>query len=565
MWPRRLLEGDLIARRWLLGSIACGTVAGASLIIWTLVLALVLSDVFIGHQHLNEVWQLVAFLVVVLFTRAAMMWLGAVASQHASNRLRSTLRANTVRQLTTVGPAGLTAERTGELSATIGAGIDSLDPYITSFLPALALSAIVPIAVLVVVGFLDPVTTLVLLFTGPMLLALLAVIGGRTRVLTQRRFVEMGWLSSFYLDMIRGLTTLKAFGRASDSAQTIGEVSRMHGESTMDVLRTAFQTSLVMEWAATAATALVAVEVSFRLVGHRMTFTTALAVLMLTPEFFIPLRRLALDYHAGQAGRTAIERLNALADLPRLVPTGPSLIPASDRSNANLTTAPSLIGPAIEFRAVRFRFPGADRDAIDAVTFRIEPGETLALVGESGAGKSTVANLLMRFIDPTSGSITSDAMPLSASDPAQWRRNVLWVPQFPTIFAGTVSDNIRLGKPDASSEEVRQAAQLSLADQFIDELPDGFDTVLGEHGLQLSGGQRQRIAIARAALRGGSIVILDEFTAHLDHESESIVITAMQRLIRERTSLVIAHRGATIEAADRVLTIDRGRIIGLDS
>ena len=189
----------------------------------------------------------------------------------------------------------------------------------------------------------------------------------------------------------------------------------------------------------------------------------------------------------------------------------------------------------------------------------------MALVGESGAGKSTVANLLMRFIDPTSGSITSDAMPLSASDPAQWRRNVLWVPQFPTIFAGTVSDNIRLGKPDASSEEVRQAAQLSLADQFIDELPDGFDTVLGEHGLQLSGGQRQRIAIARAALRGGSIVILDEFTAHLDHESESIVITAMQRLIRERTSLVIAHRGATIEAADRVLTIDRGRIIGLDS
>jgi ABC-type transport system involved in cytochrome bd biosynthesis fused ATPase/permease subunit len=452
---------------------------------------------------------------------------------------------------------------------------------VTRFVPAAVLAVVSPLIVFAAVLLLDPWTTLILLFTGPMLVLLLAVIGGRTRVLTQRRFDELGWLGAFYLDMVRGLGTLKAFRRSGDGADTIERASRRFGDTTMEVLRTAFQTSLVMEWAATAATALAAVEISFRMVEGNLGFGTAFATLVLIPEFFVPFRRLALEYHSGQTGQAALARIDDALALPITAAAEPAAPGAAQRP-VRETAAPSTAAapaiavapadvavpadagaPSIELRNVEYRYPGAERSALDSLSLTLAAGETVALTGPSGAGKSTVARVLLRFVEPTGGTVLVDGEPLDGLDPTAWRRRVAWVPQDPTLIAGSVADNIALGDPDASRGAIRAAADIARATDFIDALPDGFDTLLGEQGLRLSAGQRQRLAIARAALRDAPVVVLDEFTANLDDRTEAELLEAIGDLLRGRTALVIAHRERTAAMADRAVRLVDGRAVAV--
>jgi thiol reductant ABC exporter CydD subunit len=547
MWPRRLLAQHPAARLWLSTSITLGVLGALAVVAWLLLLATVVDAVFLHGQDLAAVTPTLVAMGLLLLVRAGAIHGAELSAQRSSGRLCSEVRHQATTHLAAVGPVGLDEERVADVGLTLGHGVDSLDAYTTAFLPSAALAAIVPVAVLIAVGVLDPATTLVLFFAGPMLILLLAVIGRRTRVLTERRLTEMGWLSSFYLDMIRGLPTLIAFRRADDSADTVGEMSRRHGDTTMDVLRTAFQTSLVIEWAATAATALVAVEVSFRLINHDLSYGTALAVLLLTPEFFVPLRRLATEYHSGASGRVALERLERLAAQPTRHRTG---------------TAGEAPRPgSIVLEGVAFGFPDSDRRVLDGVDLELEVGEVLAVVGPSGAGKTTLLNLLMAFTSPTAGTIDVGGRRLDDLDPAAWRRHVAWVPQRPTIFAGTVAENIALGRPDASEADIRAAARIAGAEDFVDALPDGFATGLGERGLRLSGGQRQRLAIARAALVDRPLVLLDEFTANLDADTEAEVLAAVRALLVGRTAVMVAHRAATIAAADRVVRLDRGHLV----
>ncbi|KLR60707.1 cysteine export CydDC family ABC transporter permease subunit/ATP-binding protein CydD [Actinobacteria bacterium IMCC26207] len=557
MWPRSLLAEHPQVRRWVGISILLGLFAAGILVAWTILLAGVINDGFIKEQTLSGVLPTLVLMAALLLLRAVCIWLAENSSQHASGLLRRKVRSDSLAHLIAVGPAGLSAERTAELTSTLGQGVDSLDAYLSRFLPSAALAVIVPAGVFVTIGILDPWTTLILLFTGPMLILLLAVIGSRTRSLTQRRFEELGWLSSFYLDMIQGLATLKAFGRADEGAEMVEQVSRRYGEATMDVLRTAFQTSLMMEWAATAATALVAVQISFRLIRGDLSFDLALAVLMLTPEFFAPLRRLAIEYHAGQEGNAALERITELNALP---PQTRSVTTEGQGMRSSLELS-SLGFSSLELSSVGFTYGGSDSPALEQVSFVIEQGQTVALIGPSGAGKSTLAKLLMQFMQPDQGQILINGQPAQNLQPSDWRRIISWVPQQPAFFAGTVAQNIALGRPDASIEQIHEAARVASAQGFIEALPEGFNTLLGENGLRLSGGQRQRLAIARAAIMNTPVVLLDEFTAHLDEDTEAQVVAAMSALMQGRTAVVIAHRAATIASAQRVITLDRGRVI----
>lgn len=567
--PIRLLLNDRRVAAWTIGAVGCATLAMTATVGWLLLMVTVVDDVFLGGGSLSDVSDAVGVMVVLLAGRAVAVWLGEMCSLRASTRLRSTVRASLVDHLVAVGPAivagtsdddpAAVTRSSGQLTTTIGSGVDALDPFVARFVPAAAMVLIGPLLVGAAVTVIDPWSTLVLLFTGPMLVLLLAVIGGRTRSLTRRRFDELGWLASFYLDMIRGLGTLKVFGRSHDGAGTIESVSRRFGDTTMDVLRTAFQTSLVMEWASTAATALVAVAVSFRMVEGSMSFRAAFAVLVLTPEFFVPFRRLALEYHAGQSGQAALEQIEALGSLPTITPRR---VPCSARTaRAQRPMSP----PALDMNGVCFRYPGASADALADFDLSVGPGETVALCGPSGAGKSTVARVLLGFVEPSAGTVELGGSFLDSTDIEQWRRHFAWVPQSPTLVAGTVAANIALGDPDASRERVAAAARLARADGFIDELPDGYDTVIGERGVGLSGGQRQRLAIARATLIEAPFVLLDEFTAHLDERTEADLLEAMRDLLESRTALVIAHRPATIAMADRVVNMAGGRIDGPSS
>ena len=407
---------------------------------------------------------------------------------------------------------------------------------------------------LAAIGAVDPPTVLVLLLTGPVLVLLLAFIGGRARVITERRFVELRWLSAFFLDMLQGLPTLKLFGRSAEQVDTIRDISRRYGDTTMEVLRTAFQTSLVLEWGGAVAVALVAVEISLRLMSGAIAFDRALAVLIIVPEFFLPLRTLATRYHAGAAGRTVAERIVTILDEP--LPAGPVPTTASRDGSAELRA-----NADIRFEGVSATYRGRTVPAVAGLDLTIPFGEVVALVGTTGAGKTTVANLLLRFLEPDAGRILVGDVPLAAIDPGSWRATVAWVSQRPHLFHGTVADNIRLARPAADDAAVRAAAEEAGADPFITDLPLGYETPVGEDGVRLSGGQRQRIAIARAFLADARLVIFDEATSHLDATSEGVIRDSIGRLARRRTVLVVSHRLRLVSVADRVVVLDGGRVV----
>jgi ATP-binding cassette subfamily C protein CydD len=471
-----------------------------------------------------------------------------VVAQRAAGSVKGRLRARLSSRLIEVGPLYARGERTGDLVHTATQGVEQLEAFVTQYQVAKYLALLVPVLVFILILLLDPWTLPILLFTGPLLLVFMALIGGRTRELARRRERELGWMSAHFLDMLQGLSTLKMFGRSKEQADTIGAISRSHESLTMDVLRVAFQTSLVLELGATAATALVAITVSVRLMDGLLPFDAALTVLLLTPEFFQPLRRLSLNYHAGSAGRAAAERIYTLLDLP--VPARPA--PAVRR--------PVPASMSLRFDDVHFAYDRGERPALNGLTFELPARSVTALRGPSGAGKTTVSNLLLRFAEPDRGGIYVDDVPLNEIDPYEWRAHVSWVPQHPYFFHGTIAENLRMARPGASEEALIAAATAAHAHEFIVCLPIAYDTPIGERGVRLSGGQLQRLAIARAFLRDAKLLIFDEPTSNIGPESERQLRAAMAKLLIGRTAIIIAHGPGLVQQIDLLVDMDHGRV-----
>ncbi len=543
MGSKELLAIVPSARRLYVIGVVLSILGSVALVAWTIALALAISNFVQGQPYGAALVALAGFLAL----RIGFSFASSQVLATSSSQLRSGVRAALTSRWS-VNREDLTS--TGVDSTLLGPGVDSLDDYVAKFLPARSVAAVLPIVVFLTIGFLDPWTLLILIFAGPMLILLLAVIGSRTRELSEQRFRELGWLRSFYLDMVRGIPTLKVFGRATESVAAIEDVSDRFGRTTMSVLRTAFQTSLVIEWAATAATALVAVQVSFRLVDGNMGFGTALTVLMLTPEFFAPLRNLAIEYHAGQAGNAALEQLPDLTAL-EVKQTLPSTV----------SSAPFTQPPSIRFENVSFSHPGSVQLILDNASFTIAAGESVVLVGPSGIGKSTLLGLLLGRLAPTHGQITIDNKRLTDIDPQKWLRSITSVPQNPFMFSSSVKDNIALSDQSASADKIHDALELALASEFVADLPLGMNSRIGEEGATLSGGQRQRLAIARAVLRDAPLVLLDEFTAHLDPITEREMISSLGGFLENRTAVIVAHREATLSLADRIFELTNGRIV----
>jgi ATP-binding cassette subfamily C protein CydD len=548
---RRLWKDHPRARRTVAAAVGLSAATAVCWIAFALLLSVAIARVFVDGGTLASVEPLLLAMLALAVVRGALLWSSDVVGQRAAGGIETDLRERLAGALVALGPTVVRGERIGELVYTAGEGVDALDPYITRYVPARVLAVLAPVLVAIVVAVLDPWSVLILLIAGPMLVLLLGLIGRRVRDLAERRERELAWMNAHFLDVLRGLPTLKMFGRSAEQAETIRAVSRRQGSSTMDVLRTAFQTTLVLEWGATAATALVAIETSVRLMAGGLTFERALAVLLLTPEFCLPLRRLSAEYHVGRSAAAAAERVYAVLDTPARIH-----VPAPDAARP----LPARLD--VRFDDVVVTYDGGSRTALDGCSLQIPQGRTVALVGPTGAGKTTVANILLRFVDPEHGRVTVGGVALSELDPAQWRTRVAWVPQQASLFYGTVADNLRLARPDASDDDLVAAATAANAHGFVTALPDRYATPVGEGGARLSGGERQRLALARAFLRDAPFVILDEPTSHLDRESETLVLEAASRLMRDRTVLVIAHRPEPVAGADMVVTLRAGRVVG---
>jgi ATP-binding cassette subfamily C protein CydD len=355
-------------------------------------------------------------------------------------------------------------------------------------------------------------------------------------------------MSAHFLDVIQGLTTLRLFNASRREAGVIARISDEYRRGTMSVLRIAFLSSFALEFFSTISIAIVAVLVGFRLYWGEMAFLHGFFVLLLAPEFYLPLRNMGGQYHARMEAIAAAERIVDILNTPAPEPHG------------RITAVPDLAQSAIRFDNVSFRYPDG-RQGLEDLDLLIHPGERLALVGASGAGKSTLINLLMGFLQPQSGRILVEETPLQDMDPAAWRAQLAWLPQRPQLFPGPVSDNIRLGAPAVDLQAVQRAAGLAQAGDFIEALPQGWQTRIGEGGQGLSGGQVQRVALARAFLKDAPLVILDEPTANLDLHSETRIQEALRTLAAGRTLVMIAHRLRTVQDADRIAVLDGGRVV----
>jgi thiol reductant ABC exporter CydD subunit len=476
--------------------------------------------------------------------RGVLAWGFEVAGRRAASSVLSELRLALVERRLRAQPAALDGAEGGEIAAAAVQGVAGLEAYFARYLPQVVLAAIVPVVVLGWVAAIDLGSALLMLITLPLVPVFMWLIGRYTAERTRERWLALRLLSTHFLDVVRGLPTLRAFNRSRAQATTIAEVGERYRRAAMGTLRVGFLSGSVLELAATLGVALVAVTVGVRLAQGGLGLRAALTVLILAPELYAPLRQLGAQFHASADGLAVADRMLSLLEAPPAVGTGGRLVPP------NPAEAP------VRLERVSFAYPSRPDLVLDGLDLELLPGETVALVGASGTGKSTVANLLLRFADPCAGRITVGGLDLAECRTDVWRRLLAWVPQHPTIFRGTVADNIRLGAPRASAVRTREAAMLAGADRFVRALPGGYETIVGDGGRPLSAGERRRIALARAFLREAPFVILDEPTADLDRVSADVIAEAVERLRPGRTVLLIAHRSELVHHADRVVSLD---------
>ncbi|MFI9754632.1 thiol reductant ABC exporter subunit CydD [Streptomyces collinus] len=534
----RLLRYARATRVFLVAVVALGVVGAGLVIAQAMLIAEVVVGAFQHRMAVSELGTPLLLLAAVAVGRALVGWLTELAAHRASAAVKSELRGRLLERAADLGPGWLSGQRTGSLVALATRGVDALDDYFSRYLPQLGLAVVVPVAVLARIVTEDWVSAAIIVGTLPLIPVFMVLIGWATQSRMDRQWQLLSRLSGHFLDVVAGLPTLKVFGRAKAQAESIRQITGEYRRATMRTLRIAFISSFALELLATISVALVAVTIGMRLVHGEMDLYIGLVILILAPEAYLPLRQVGAQYHAAAEGLAAAEEIFEVLETP---------VPASGS-----TAVPE---GALSFEGVTVRYPGRSADAVSDVTFSVEPGETVALVGPSGAGKSTLLSVLLGFVRPDDGRVRAGGVDLAGADVEAWRSRIAWVPQRPHLYAGTIAENVRLARPDAGDDAVRQALRDAGALEFVDALPEGVDTVLGEDGTGLSAGQRQRLALARAFLADRPVLLLDEPTAALDGATEAEVVAAVRRLAVGRTVLLVVHRPALLEVADRVVRL----------
>ena len=539
---RRLLASGRIAIVALAAAIALGALSAALAVAQASLLARSISGAFLGGKGLPALAPSLVALAAVLAGRAVLGWAAEIVAQRISGVVKSNLRRRLLARAVALGPRWASEARSGEIVLLATRGLDALDGYFARYLPQLALAAIVPIVVVVCLATADLVAALTVLLTVPLIPVFMVLVGRMSASRRRRRWSALSRLAHRFLDVVAGLPTLRAYGRADAQVAILRRVTDAYRVETMGTLRVAFLSALVLELLATISVALVAVGIGLRLATGGMTLEVGLFALVLAPEAYLPLRRLGAEFHASEEGLTAAAKAFEIIDAPPL--------PGGTR-----TAMPDLRGGRLVIDGVSVVQPGRDVAAPAGLSLDVRPGEVVALTGPSGAGKSTLLAAVLGLVEPSAGRIAVEAADGTAIDVREldgdlWRAGVAWVPQGPFLVPGSVADNVRLVAPDASDDAIAAA----LADVGLGDVDPG--RILGERGAGLSSGQRRRIGVARALLRGSPLLLLDEPTAGLDEVAEATVLAAVARAARDGAAvLLVAHRPAAAALADRAVPV----------
>jgi len=542
----RLLREARAARGYVALTAALGLVTAGLVVAQALLLSHVLAPLITQDATLSNVGGKLTVLALVFGARAAVVGFQERFAHRAATRTITQLRAALLKHASALGPRWLASGRASQIATLTTRGLEALEPYFVRYLPQLLLAATVTPITLAIVWWQDWTSGLTVLVTLPLVPIFMILVGKLTEATSRRKIQTMTRLGSQVLDLISGLPTLKALGRERGPGARVRQLGESHRRATMGTLRIAFLSGMVLELLTTLSVALVAVGIGMRLVYGWMDLTVGLAVLILAPEVFFPIRQVGTHFHASSDGIAAAEEVFAVLETPLPERADQKLAPAPDLTQARIT---------VDQIAVR----SGDRGQLAPVdlSFTLYPGEVLALRGANGTGKTTASLAVLNLLRPHSGEIAVNGVDLARIDPADWWRQIAWVPQRAMLLPGTVLENVMLGIEDEISHaELEEAARATGFDRVLADLTHGWNTDIGHGGIGLSLGQRQRLALTRALVRRAPLVILDEPTAHLDAENERVVLDAVRHLrAQARSVLLIAHRPELLELADEVVTV----------
>ncbi len=528
-----------------------GLLAAVTTILLALSLSKIINGVFLSKQTLQDVSTLIVIFIALALVKSLLSWCQHFFSTRLVSFIKKSFRKKLLIKIEEIGPLTLKSERTGELVNTLLNGVDKLEDYFSKFLPQMFLSVFIPILILVFVFPLDWLTAIVFIVTAPIIPIFMFLIGSIAEKMNKKQWQTLSRMSAYFLDVLQGLTTLKLFNRTQEAIDKINDFSNLFRIKTLNVLKIAFLSALVLEVTATLSVAVIAVEIGLRLLNGNFVFSDALFILIIAPEFYLPLRILGTTYHAGMEGIAAFERIKDVLNYN----TTKSNFTSNTKDDFTFAQNNSII-----LKNISYTYSDRATKALDNISLTIETNKVTAIVGASGSGKTTLMNILLRFFNPTEGNIFIGETDLHLVKKETWRENLAWLPQNPHLFSKSIRENLQIANVRATFEEVVNAAKIAHIHEFILDLPNGYNTLVGENGAKLSGGEIQRIALARAYLRNSPLLFVDEPTANLDPIVEEEIVKDMYKLFSGKTVLIIAHRLNTIIKADKIIVMKDGRI-----